>query len=204
LWKPYYLIDSGGNAVDIPAGSHQAELWFRDPRNPANDILYLSVATNSGHPWFYHGAIGIAPNPINMYLRFPEGKEIPGRFPNVDPIRPSSGDDLGYINEEISPYDEPTDHAELVIPPGVHVSAEYYNKDPDRDIQPRMNLSFALYWVQFFSPEKNTTIIRRIANREIPASFLTVGFGDVPIELGSKLMEEWKVKPLSLSEASSL
>jgi len=203
-WKPYYLIDSAGNAVDIGASDHQTELRFRDPRNPANDILYLDTETNSGYPWFLHGAIGIKPHQIRMYLRFPEGKDIPGKFPAVDPIRPGSGDPLGYINELNSPYEEPTDHIEIVIPPGVHIGAEYYNTDTERAHQPVMNLYFALYWVQFFSKEKNPAIIRRIANREIPAAFLTVGFGNRPHELGDELKKSWKVEPISLEEACSL
>lgn len=199
-YKPYAVIDSSGNAVDIAATSAQAELRFRDPRNTENDLIYLDAAINSGYPWFLHGAIGIKPQFINLYLRYPEAKEIPGKFPGVDPIKPSAGENLGYVNELNSPYDEPTDWAELVIPPYVHIGAEYYNKD-SRAHQPVLNLLFAVYWVKFFN--KGNLIVKRIANREVPAAFLTVGFGDTPIDLGSKLQTEWGVKPLSLEEAST-
>jgi len=202
-WKPYKLIDASATTVDIAADSAQSELRFRDPRNPASDILYLDVTTNSGCPWFYHGAIGIKPQQINMYLRFPESKDLPGKFPEVDPIRPQSGDDFGYINELNSPYEEPTDHVEIVIPPGQNLGAEYYNKEPSggRSHVPVMNLLFALYWVQFFSFEKYPALIRRIASRDVPASFLTVGWGDLPFELGDTLRKDWKVTPISLDEA---
>jgi len=136
-----------------------------------------------------------------MYPRFPEGKEIPGKFPNVDPIRPGSGDDLGYVNSLKSPYEEPSDYVEYVIPPGLHLGAEYYNQDADRAHQPVLNLLFALYWAQFFKPEKHAMIIRKIALREVPAAFLTVGFGDYPIELGDRLKSDWGVEPISLEEA---
>lgn len=200
-YKPYRLIDSAGSDIDIAASTHQAELWFRDPRNPKNDILYLAKSTSSGYAWFFHGAIGIKPQWINAYLRFPEGKEIPGKFPEVDPIRPSNGDDLGYLNSLNSPYEEPTDHIEIVIPPGLHIGCEYYNKDSDRAHQPVMNLLFALYWVQIFTKERHTNLIRRIALREIPAAFLMVGFGDTPQDMGSDLQKEWNAKPVSLDEA---
>jgi len=203
-YKPYPVIDASGNTVDIDASDHQEELRFRDPRNPANDILYLSTTTNSGYPWFFHGAIGIKPQQIRMYLRFPEGREIPGKFPNIDPIRPGSGDAVGYINELNSPYDEPTDYAEIVIPPLTTIGAEYYNTDSERAHQPVLNLYFALYWVQLFDPEKHPKIVGKIARREVPAAFLTVGFGDVPIELGDRLKEDWKAKPIKLEEACEL
>ena len=203
-WKPYNLVNSAGDAVDIGAETHQSELWFRDPRNPSNDILYLDTGVSRGGPWFFHGAIGIKPQQIRMYLKFPEGKDMPGKFPAVDPIRPGQGDPLGYVNSLNSPFDNPTDHVEIVITPRLHLGAEYYNIDEERAYQPILNLYFALYWVQFFTIERDSTKIRRIANREIPAAFLTVGFGDVPVELGSKLMEEWNVEPLSLKEACSL
>lgn len=200
-YKPWPLIESDGTAVEIAASSTKAELRFRDPRNPKNEILYLDTSTNSGYPWFLHGSIGIKPQYINMYPRFPEGKDIPGKFPNVDPIKPASGDDLGYVNSLNSPYEEPTDYIEYVIPPGLHLGAEYYNKDTARTHRPVLNLLFALYWVQTFTKEKHANLIRRIAAREVPAAFLTVGFGDFPQELGDKLKEDWKVEPMSLDEA---
>lgn len=201
-YMPYPLIDASGTAVTIAASSAQSELEFRDPRNPKNKILYLDKTTNFGYPWFFHGAIGSKPQQINVYVRLPETKEIPGKFPNVDPIRPPSGDDLGFINSLNSPYDEPTDHAEIVFPPGTDVGAEYYNKDAARPLRPVLHLLFALYWVKFFTKPKNTLMIRRIANREVPATFLTMGFGDTPLDLGETLTKDWGVVPMSLEDAS--
>jgi len=62
-YKPYPLIDSSGNNIDIAASSHQAEVSLVDPRNPAKEILYLDTTTNSGFAWILHGAIGIKPYP---------------------------------------------------------------------------------------------------------------------------------------------
>lgn len=200
VYKPWRLIDATGTVVSISASSHQSELRFRDPRNPANDILYLSATTNNGYPWFFHGAIGIKPPKVRMYLRIPEGKDIPGKFPNVDPIRPSSGDNFGYVDYSVSPYDKPTDFVEIVIPPLVHIGAEYYNTDADRAHTPILNLTFALYWVEFFKPD--SPMVGKIARREVPAAFLTVGVGDVPLELGDRLREDWGVTPISLEEAA--
>ena len=197
---PHRLIGTDASDIDIAASSHQGELRFLDRRNPSNDVLYLKKKTDSGYAWFFHGAIGIKPQYINAYLRYPEGKDIPGKFPEVDPIKPSDGDDLGYINSLNSPYLEPTDHIEIVIVPGLHIAAEYYNKDAKRDHQPMMNLYFALYWAQMFTMEKQATLIRRIALREVHADFLTVGFGEMPQTIG-ELADAWGVTPMSLDQA---
>jgi len=139
-----------------------------------------------------------------MYPRFPEGKEIPGKFPNVDPIRPSTGDLLGYVDSLVSPYESPTDFIEYVIPPLIRLGAEYYNKDLKRSHQPVMNLLFALYWFQAFTKEKHPKLISSIAARTVPAAFFTVGWGDVPLPLGDTLKKEWNVEPMSLDEALAL
>jgi len=190
--------------VKVPKSDHKGPYWFRDPRNPANDILYLNTTTNAGWPWFYHGSIGIKPVWINMYPRFPERQEVPGRFAGIDPIRPSAGDDVGYINSLYSPYEEPTDFQEFVIPPLLHIDAEYYNKDPDRDHRPVCSLMFALYWFQVLQPDPHRNLIRRIALREVPATFFKVGFGDFATEMGSDLQRDWNVTLMSLDEAATL
>ena len=202
--KPYRLVDSAGADVDIPASSHQAELRFRDRRNPENDILYLDTSTNMGYPIILHGAIGIRPSQISMYLRFPEGQSIPGKYLAIDPIRPSSGDEFGYIDYTKSPYEAPTDWVEIIIPPGQHLGAEYYNHDSTRAHQPVLNLLFALYHFQVLKPPTHPDLISAIARRAVPAAFLTVGFGDRPLEMGDTLMKDWDIKPMSLNEAAKL
>ncbi|MFB0543816.1 MAG: hypothetical protein ACETVR_03445 [Candidatus Bathyarchaeia archaeon] len=204
-WKPWPLIDANGDDVDIPyATPHQAELRFRDPRNPSNAILYLSSTTNAGLPWFYHGAFGIKPQYINMYLRYPEGDIIPGKFPAVDPIRPSSGDDISPLRSQVSPYEVPTDYHECLIQPLQHIGAEYYNKDTARDHQPVLNILFCLYWTQLFKPETHPDLIANIASRRYPATFLTVGFGDHPQPIGDQTEAAWGATPLGLDEAMTL
>ena len=203
-YKPYKLIDSNGIAVDIPPSTHVGEFRFRDPRNTDVDILYLDSATSGGYAWIMHGAIGIKPEYVRMYLRIPEGKDIPGKFPAIDPIRPKMGDDVGYVSSLESPYECPTDFAEIVIPPMVHVGAEYYNTDPARSHQPVLNLLFCVYWLQLLDPDKHGQLIGAIATRKIPATFLTTGVGDTPLDLPTSVLREWAVEPLSLDEASTL
>ncbi len=207
-YKPWSLIDSNGNVIDIAASTAQAELRFRDPRNTVNSILYLDKTTSVGFPWFYHGAFGIKPQYISMYLRFPEGDIIPGKFPNIDPISPAAGNRISDLNELVSPYEQPTDYQEVVLPPLTEMGAEYYNQDADRNHNPVLNILFCLYWTQIFKPGTNyDNLISRIALRSIPATYLTVGFGDHPQDMGPQMMQDWLGKgeePLTLDEAAAL
>jgi len=204
IYKPWALIDSDGTAITISASSHQSELRFRDPRNTEDDILYLGTSTNSGYAWILHGSIGIKPEQILMYPRFPETTDIPGKFPSIDPIRPDQGDKTGYVNSLYSPYETPTDFVEYVIPPLQHLGAEYYNTDPNLNLRPVMHLLFAVYWFQILKPSTHRSLIGKIATREVPAAFLTVGWGKKPVEMGGILKDDWKVEPISLEEAATL
>ena len=203
-YKPWPLIDANGTTVNIAAGAAQPELRFRDPRNTQNDILYLDQTTSVGLPWFLHGAIGIKPQQINMYARFPEGDIIPGKFPGINPIRPPAGDDISPINGLASPYECPTDFVEFVIPPLTHIGAEYYNKDTFRTFNPVLNLFFAVYWVQLFTATSHPELIASISLRKSPAIFLTVGFGDLPQDIGPQTAKDWGVTPMTLGEGGAL
>lgn len=206
-YKKWSLIDADGDAIDINADSAQAELRFRDPRNPNKDLLYLDKDTNAGHPWFLHGSFGIRPQHVYMYLRYPEGRTVPGKFPNVNPIRPSQGDEFGYINQLNSPYEEPTDWLECVFVPGKRIAAEYYNQDADRNHRPMVNILFTLYWAEIFKPTPHAQLISDIAARRYQganAAFLKSGFGDWPEDMGGDLEKNWGVSPMKLDDARAL
>lgn len=204
LYKPYYLIDQNGNAVSIGPLSAQAELQFRDPRNTANSIPYLGQTINSGYPWIMHGSFGISPQYINAYPRMPAGKDISGHFPNLDPTRPSAGDNTGFVNGLLSPYDEPTDWLEIVIPPMQQLGCEYYNKDTYRTFQPKLNLHFCTYWFQVLNPPRFNRLISAIAMRQVPCAFHKVGFGDQPLDIGANVQKDWEANPMDLDEAAAL
>lgn len=201
------LTDSNGANVTIGPLASQSELRFRDPRNTKNDILYLNTMTDDCWAWFMHGSIGIKPEQIYMYPRYPSGQSIHGNFPNIDPVRPASGDEISIINSEVSPYEQPSDYLEYVIMPGQTVSAEFYNKDPVRTFQPVVNLLFSTYWFQVLTKDKNAQIICDIATRRGSgqnAAYLTVGFGKTPDTIGEKLADEWGATPMTLDDAAAL
>jgi len=203
-YKPYPLIDTDGTAVDISPGGHQAELSLVDPRNTSKEILYLDTTTKAGFAWIMHGSIGIKPQYIYMYPRFPSGQDIPGKFPYLDAIHPSDGDNLGYVSGLESPYEQPTDFVEYIIPPLEKIGFEFYNKDPNWSHQPVLNILFAIYFFQVLRPERHAKLISDIATRRVPAAFFTVGFGDQPIELGDRLATDWNIMPMRLDEAAEL
>lgn len=206
-FKPYPVIDTNGNTIAMLPLSAQAEIRFRDPRNTQNDLLFLRNTTSVGLPWFYHGAFGIKPQYINMYLRYPEAHDIPGKFAEVDPIRPAVGDNISPTNGLNSPYEMPTDFIEVVIQPTVHLGVEYYNRDEARIHRPVLNILFSLYWVQLFKRETHPKLIGDIALKRyegVNASFLRVGFGDQPQELGPDTQRDWHVTPMSLDEATNI
>jgi len=206
-YKPYPVIDENGNTIDIPPLSYETEHEFRDPRSISANIIYLeSNLSPEGYPWFYHGAIGIKPNYINMYFRVPKGASVSGQFLNLSPVRPRAGDNFAYLCSENSPYEEPTDYEELVITPRVTIGAEYYNKDDKRSHQPTLNLDFCLYRIQILDKEKYGKIISDIAARRVPVAFLTAGSSRAgsPLAMGELMRRDWKVEPMSLDEALEL
>jgi len=208
-YKPYSLINAAGTTVDIAASSAQGELYLRDSRNVQTDILHLTDTTEKGFPWFLHGAIGWKPHQILVYPRIPEGKDIPGKFPDIDPIQPSEGDLTGYYSGQESPYDQPTDFMEYVIPPKTHIGHEFYNLDDSRAHNPVANILFALYHVKFFPPIIGAAgpynrIIRDIALRHIPAAFFTAGYTSDPLSLGADLQKDWGIIAISLDDAATL
>ena len=203
IYKPFVLVDSSGNPEKIDAKGHLAETRLFDPRNTQVDILYITDLKSPKYPWFLHGSIGISPPGVKMYMRVPEGKDIyPAKFPDADVTRPSAGHNTGYIDYDLSPYEEPTDVAELVIPPRVHVGFEFYNAN-DFAVVPKLNLMFCLYQVQFFDPTRQRGIIRAIATRSVPAAFLTAGSDASPLT-ASALIAEWNLKPMELEEAAGV
>jgi len=207
FYKPWPLITNDGDDVDLAPGGAQGEVWFRDPRNPQTDILHLDTTTRSGFAWFLHGSFGVKPSNIRIYLRFPEGDNIPGKFPSVDPVRPTQGDDLGYISYENSPFEIPTDAVECVIPPLEHLGAEFYNQETTpapvgiRNTQPVVHIDFCLYFIQIFRPGTHPELIADMASGKKKCRFLTVGFGDQCHDFGDQLEADWRIEPQGIEES---
>jgi hypothetical protein len=199
--KPYPAINTNGTPAVVPPLSSTAELQFRDPRNRDIDLLKLDTGTSQGYAWILHGAIGVQQPTVRVYLRYPSGGAIsvPGRFPEMDPIAP--GDDVSYISSTNSPYESPSDYAELIIPPRITVGVQYYNGDPATPVNPLLHLLFALYYFQPLDPSTDRELVSAIARRMVPAAFFTAGPVDQPFTLAGPTKSEWGVEPIPLKEA---
>lgn len=209
-FKPYKVINSAGTAVEVAAGSSQAELRFRDPRNTNVDLLYMDDETDVNAfnlPWILHGSIGIRPrtNALRMTLTYPEAKSKFGKFPDADPIQgTSAGNFLGYLSGENSPYEIPSDFLELWIPPKIHIGHQWYNDDAINH-GPSLHLLFTLYHFQILRPDgppDESDLIKKMATRKVPAAVAQCGPSQSLLQYtyGSS----WGVQPIALYEATTL
>jgi len=201
-YKPYPVINTDGTPAVVPPQTSTPELQFRDPRNRDVDLLKLSTGLSPGnYPWILHGAIGVQQPYVRVYLRYPSGGAISlaGRFPSMDPLAP--GDDVGYISSSLSPYESPSDYAEIIIPPRITVGANYHNSHDTIPVNPLLHLLFALYYFQILNPATEKELVSAIARRAVPAAFFTVGPVDQPFSLSGPTRSEWGVDPIPLSEA---
>lgn len=203
-YKPYKLINAAGTATAIATLTHQSELLLKDPRNTDNDLLYMSSYTSpDGHPWFYHFAIGIKPVGIRAWVRYPETTDIPGKFPELDPISPSNDENLGYFTWDDSPYEEPTEFTEMVLMPKTRIGIEYYNTTAETQ-RPVLNIETMVYKFQVLDKINHPNIIAQIANGQRPAALFRVGYGVKPAAMEQGLMSAWRVELMSLDQAMAL
>ena len=201
-YRPYKLVDSSGNAIDISPGDKRESLRLRDPRRPEDDVLYIPDPTLDGMPVILHGSFGVSPSNIRVYIRCPEGSAPWGKWPGLSYI--SAGDDLGYISSVESPYETPTDFAEIVAVPRERITFDFYNKDSARSHQPVLNLLFSMYQFQVLTPSRHMPLIRAIARREVPAAYLTAGIRGNPLPWTSVLESSWGTRPMSLGQAAGI
>jgi hypothetical protein len=216
FFYPYNLINASGTAQDISGASGLAELRIYDPRNRDTRLLYLSSATSSdtrsiagpnfsgGLPTLLHGAIGIKPTFMRMYVRYPWGKSHFGEFEGLNPISATaSGNYLGFVDGTKSPYEMPTDWLEMWIPPKMDIGVEFYNEDV-KIHQPVLSLIFMQYHFQPLDVNNalHRRIIKLIASRQIPAAFGQCG-PSVSLKTYD-FRSDWKVNTLSLDEAMDL
>jgi hypothetical protein len=203
-FKPYNVIDPNGAAVDIPPQTASSQLRLRDPDDLRSSILFIPRTK----PFrLLHVGIGIKPTPIKMYVRFPESEEAFGRFPNLSAIAPDRGVRTGYVSGLESPYEEPTDFLELFIPTSVELGFIFFNSDTTATHQPVLNIIAADYELQILSPLKqpDASLIKKMAERRIPAAFGTVGPIEKPLSARTiRLDEVWQVSPITIDQALQL
>lgn len=165
---------------------------LNDPNG--NGILYIE----KGEEKVIHTALGMEPAFIRRYTNYPEGENRLRVLPNLG--SPTSGDDYGYVDGVDSPYDEPTDAEELMIPPGVHLDFNFYNPDT-REREPILNIVMRVYDIRVLDPQNNEdrNQIQRVVSAGSPMPIHPVG--STRNQDRFQLQDEWSVNPISRDKA---
>lgn len=187
-YRPYDGVDT------ISAQSSKGETILQDGNG--DEIVYM----DKGVEKVLHGSIGVYPNTMRMYTRYPEGSKKLGTWPNLNTASSSSGDDYGFISGEDSPYKTPTDELELFVPPGVEISHEFFNPE-DRPREPKLNLRFRKYKINAldWNNDGHKKSIKRILSPGSPMPIAPVGTFDN--KYSYDLQDTWGVRPMPRSQA---
>jgi hypothetical protein len=159
-----------------------------------DDILFVE----KGQENVIHAGIGMSPGYIRRYTNYPEGQNRLRTMPNLG--IPTAGDNYGYIDGTDSPYENPTDAEELMIPPGVHLDFNFYNPD-SRQREPVLDILTRVYDVRVLNPDnsKDSNMISRIVSPGSPMPVHPVG--STRNQKRYDLMDSWGVRPISREEA---
>lgn len=187
-YKPYNV---GSVAPQSNSGFSRLE------DNNGDDILHISKEDEQ----ILHAAIGMAPAHSRRFTNYPESENRLRTFPNLTVPSARSGSDYGFIDGDVSPYENPTDAAELYIPPDVHLDFDFYNPKQDRSIQPRLNIRAREYFVTPIDPERNKDEVRRIVS---PGSPMPVAPAGTPSNQFRVSSNQWNVDTISEREIQQL
>lgn len=136
----------------------------------------------------YQVFYGIRPSAIRAYMNYPSGK--PRR--NLDIKEVSSRADFGYIDGEMSPYDDPQPVSEFWVPKDIDVSFGWYNAASGSNIVVTKWL-INLYAVEII---KDVDMVQKILNRRVTCRIATLG----GVESFSYASENvWRVSPIPLT-----
>jgi hypothetical protein len=159
-----------------------------------DDVLF----TQKGEMTVIHAAIGMEPAFIRRYTNYPEGENRLRVLPNLG--IPNSGDNYGYVDGVDSPYNQPTDAEELMIPPGTHLDFNFYNPD-NRTREPTLSIVMRLYDIRVldYNNKKDRDSINRVVASGSPMPIHPVG--STRNQERFSLQDEWGVAPISREEA---
>lgn len=181
-YRPYSELDKIGPRSDSD--------FVRLENAEGDDITYVPPNTDK----VLHVSIGQRPASLRRYTYFPENSNLLHQIPNLTNPSARGGDDYGYVDGNDTPYEEPTDAEELVIPPGIHLNHVFYNPNQDKTVRPVLNIKMREYKVNHLDPQRDKNQIRRIVSPGSPAPIYPVGTINVQ-ENASKT--KWDFKPVS-------
>lgn len=185
---------------DIEASTSLDRGFQRLEDTNGDDILFVDSVTDKFK--VIHVGIGQMPTMVRRFTRYPENSAKLRTIPNIE--IPSTSDPNAYVDGFDSPYDEPTDAEELVIPPGQHLAFDFFNPDTD-DHEPILHIKMRKYVIEVLNPrgtQAEKDAIRRIIR--IGSSIPIFPVGSLDNQAQFNLGKEWGVKPVEINRAREL
>lgn len=183
---------------EVGSVSPQSNSGFSRLEDPnGDDILHIE----EGSSRILHASIGMAPAQVRRFTNYPESENRLRTFPNLSVPSARVGSNYGFIDGELSPYENPTDAAELYIPPDVHLDFDFYNPDQNDSVDPRLNIRAREYIVRTLQPKRNSDTIRRIMSPGSPMPVAPAGSPDSQFRASSG---EWDVEPITRRQIQSM
>jgi len=160
----------------------------------------LKVPGDASSKTVIHTALGIAPTQIEVDIAYPDGTRTRGSIPNLSG-NPTSGGQVGGIDGSQSPYNEPTEKTELIIPPKQEVEFNFHNLDTEDSHEPILYIPIRKYRVNVLNINNGMDrgAIKNILRPGSPAPIKSVGNYLQKNEFN--LQNEWGVRPVRREDA---
>lgn len=181
-YEEYSGLESIEPGTSLDGGYQRLE----DSKN--DDILFVPAEDEFT---VMHVGIGVSPSVIEMFVSYPEGTRSRKSLPNLSK-QPTPGSNFGGTDGSGSPYSQPTNKTELILPPKQRASFNFYN--PGDDVhEPLLNIVGRKYKVEVLDPSDNANknSIKRILNPGSPAPIKAVG--NFNQKSGFNLENKWGV-----------
>jgi len=162
-YRPYTGLDK--------IGPQSGSGFVRLEDDTGDDITYVPPNTDK----VLHVSIGQRPASLRRYTYYPENSNLLHQIPNLTSPSARGGDDYGYVDGNNTPYEDPTDAEELLIPPGVHLNHVLYNPNQNKTVRPVLNIKMREYKITHLDPNKDKNQVKRIVSPGSPAPIYPVG-----------------------------
>ncbi len=177
----------------------ESDSGFQRLEHDGDDILHIPDKKEK----VIHASVGHSPAEVRRYTNYPEGENRLRTLPNLSVPRATKGTSYGHIDGTDSPYNNPTDAQELMIPPSTHLDFSFYNPNQNEAVEPVLNIKLREYNVDVINPRRNENIAKRVVQPGSPMPIYPVGGIDTQKRFDN-LRSEWDVEPLSKRQVASL
>lgn len=186
-YGPYDSIEVNGTEGD-PLGPGEAS-EFQTLTHNGDEILHISGREKQE---VIHASIGQYPQSIRRYTNYPEASNRMHQIENLS--APRRGSEYGYVDGYDSPFNNPSDAEELIIPPEVSLDFAFSNPS-SRQKDLMANIVLTTYGINVIDPRQNKDTVKRILSPGSPMPIYPVGTGFDQIEYELN----WGVDPVNRS-----